>query len=86
MKDGKNRGISGITLLIFILFVFGVLWFTNQFDQREREITWEDFTKLTQEGKVESYLIRQNKNVPTGRVEIQLEGLPVLVAVFTSTL
>ena len=74
MKDGKNRGISGITLLIFILFVFGVLWFTNQFDQREREITWEDFTKLTQEGKVESYLIRQNKNVPTGRVEIQLEG------------
>lgn len=74
MKDGKNRGISGITLLIFILFVFGVLWFTNQFDQREREITWEDFTKLTQEGKIESYLIRQNKNVPTGRVEIQLEG------------
>ena len=74
MKDGKNRGISGITLLIFILFVFGVLWFTNQFDQREREITWEDFTKLTQEGKVESYLIRPNKNVPTGRVEIQLEG------------
>ena len=74
MKDGKNRGISGITLLIFILFVFGVLWFTNQFDQREREITWEDFTKLTQEGKVKSYLIRQNKNVPTGRVEIQLEG------------
>ena len=74
MKDGKNRGISGITLLICILFVFGVLWFTNQFDQREREITWEDFTKLTQEGKVESYLIRQNKNVPTGRVEIQLEG------------
>ena len=74
MKDGKNRGISGVTLLIFILFVFGVLWFTNQFDQREREITWEDFTKLTQEGKVESYLIRQNKNVPTGRVEIQLEG------------
>lgn len=74
MKDGKNRGISGITLLIFILFVFGVLWFTNQFDQREREITWEDFMKLTQEGKVESYLIRQNKNVPTGRVEIQLEG------------
>ena len=52
MKDGKNRGISGVTLLIFILFVFGVLWFTNQFDQREREITWEDFTKLTQEGKV----------------------------------
>ena len=74
MKDGKNRGISGVTLLIFILFVFGVLWFTNQFDQREREITWEDFAKLTQEGKVESYLIRQNKNVPTGRVEIQLEG------------
>lgn len=74
MKDRKNRGISGVTLLIFILFVFGVLWFTNQFDQREREITWEDFTKLTQEGKVESYLIRQNKNVPTGRVEIQLEG------------
>ena len=74
MKDGKNRGISGVTLLIFILFVFGVLWFTNQFDQREREITWEDFTKLTQEGKIESYLIRQNKNVPTGRVEIQLEG------------
>ena len=62
MKDGKNRGISGVTLLIFILFVFGVLWFTNQFDQREREITWEDFTKQTQEGKVESYLIRQNKS------------------------
>ena len=50
-RTEKTEAISGITLLIFILFVFGVLWFTNQFDQREREITWEDFTKLTQEGE-----------------------------------
>ena len=73
MKDGKNRGLSGVTLLIFILFLFGILWFTNQFDQREREITWEEFEELVDSNDVESYTIRQNKNVPTGRVELQLE-------------
>ena len=73
MKDGKNRGLSGVTLLIFILFLFGVLWFTNQFDQRDREITWKEFEELTASEDVESYTIRQNKNVPTGRLEIQLK-------------
>ena len=46
----------------------------NQFDQREKEITWKNFQQLIQDDKIESVEVNQNKSVPTGRVEITLKG------------
>ncbi len=72
MNDRRSRGISGVSVLIFILFLFGALWFTNQIDQRDSELNWTEFEKVIVSDDVKSVKITQNKNVPTGRVEIEL--------------
>ena len=74
MNDRRTRGISGASVLIFILFLFGAMWFTNQMDQRDSELNWQEFEKVVVGSDVKSVNITQNKNVPTGRVEIELRS------------
>ena len=38
MNDRKVRGLSGATVLTLVVFLFVILWLTNQFDQKEEEI------------------------------------------------
>ena len=71
MNDRRTRGISGASVLIFILFLFGALWFTNQ---RDNELKWNQFEEVITGGNVKSINIAQNKNVPTGRVEIEVRS------------
>lgn len=74
MNEKRSRGISGVSVLIFILLLFGALWFTNQIDQRDSELNWREFEEVIAEGNIKSVNISQNKNVPTGRVEIELKN------------
>ena len=74
MNNKKARGLNGAVFLVFVVFLFAALWFTNQFDQREKEITRKNFQQLIQDDKIESVEVNQNKSVPTGRVEITLKG------------
>jgi cell division protease FtsH len=73
LNDKKVRGLSGATILTFVVFLFVMLWFTNQFDQKDEEITWKEFEKLATDEDVEKIVITQNKNVPTGRVELRFK-------------
>ena len=75
MTDNKkNRGLSGITLFLFVLIVLGALWFTNTLDNKESQLSRQEFEKLITSEKVDSVTITQNKNVPTGSVEVQLKN------------
>ena len=75
MTDNKkNRGLSGITLFLFVLIVLGALWFTNTLDSKESQLSRQKFEKLITSEKVDSVTITQNKNVPTGSVEVQLKN------------
>ena len=49
MNNKKARGLNGAVFLVFVVFLFAALWFTNQFDQREKEITWRNFQQLIQD-------------------------------------
>ncbi len=73
MNDKKVRGLSGATILTFVIFLFVMLWFTNQFDQRDEEITWKEFEELVESKNVKKIVVTQNKNVPTGRVELEFK-------------
>ena len=73
MNDKKVRGLSGATILTLVVFLFVMLWFTNQFDQKEEEITWKEFEELAAGKDIEKIVVTQNKNVPTGRVELRLK-------------
>lgn len=66
MNNRKNRGLSGLTLLVFVAILFAALWFTNQIDQREKVITYQEFTQLAGSGDIDTVEVVQNKNVPTG--------------------
>lgn len=75
MTDNKkNRGLSGITLFLFVLIVLGALWFTNTLDSKESQLSRQKFEKLITSEKVDSVTITQNKNIPTGSVEVQLKN------------
>lgn len=67
------RGLSGATLLTFVVFLFVMLWFTNQLDQKEEEITWKEFEEMSAGQDIGKIVVTQNKNVPTGRVELTLK-------------
>ena len=73
MNEKRTRGFGGLTMmmLVFALFV-GFLYMNRQIDQREQEMTYSEFTSLVEEGKVENVVIAQNKNVPTGSLEVEI--------------
>ncbi len=73
MNDRKVRGLSGATVLTLVVFLFVILWLTNQFDQKEEEINWKEFQELVTSDKLGNVVVNQNKNVPTGRVEMELK-------------
>ena len=74
LNNRKNRGLSGLTLLVFVAVLFAALWFTNQIDQREKVITYQEFTQLAGGGDIDTVEVIQNKNVPTGRLEIAMKS------------
>ncbi len=61
-------------LLTFIVILFAGLWFTNLLEQREDELTWKEFEKTVVSDDVVDITVTQNRNVPTGRVELTVYG------------
>ena len=65
MDTRKNKGISGAGLLVLVVFLFAVLWFTNMFENQSDRLTWSEFQTLVTGDNVDSISVIQNKNVPT---------------------
>ena len=89
MNNKRNRGMSGLTLMVFIVILFAALMFTNsQIDQKEREMTYQEFTECVEDDQVAAVAITQNKNVPTGRLDVKLKANdsedPVLKVLYVS--
>ena len=74
MDKKKGVGFNGITLLILVGIVLAVFWFTNQAQHREQEYTYRKFELALKEDQIENIVIRQNRTVPTGRIDITLKG------------
>ena len=74
MNQKRSGGVNGFTLLAFVIFLFTSLWLTNQFDERENQLTWAEFEKVIVSNDVKEVLVSQNKTVPTGQVKIEIAG------------
>lgn len=74
MNDKRSRGLNGFVLLAFVMFMLVIFWFANTLEQQDDELSRQEFEKLVVSGKVDSVTVVQNKNVPTGRVDVELEG------------
>lgn len=61
----KIKESAGAGLLVLVVFLFAVLWFTNMFENQSDRLTWSEFQTLVTGDNVDSISVIQNKNVPT---------------------
>ncbi len=73
MNDKRYKGISGATVVVFLVVIFFVLWMTNQVQLRGQEMTFTQFEEAVTQDNVTDVVINQNKAVPTGVVTLTLE-------------
>ena len=72
--DNRRKGPGGVTFLLLIVILFGALWFTNQIEQQGRQLTYKEFYSIIEEGQAEDIVVVQNRDIPTGRVELTLKN------------
>ena len=72
MNDKKYKGISGVTVVVFIAVVFFVLLMTSRVQMRGQEMTFTQFEQEIKDDNVTEVVINQNKAVPTGVVTLTL--------------
>ena len=73
-NNRKYRGVSGPTILMFIVIVVAALWMANQLQMHQQEMSYTRFVTEVEEGNVKDVYINQNSAVPTGTVTVTLEG------------
>lgn len=73
MNSKKSRGMGGASIFMVVALALLVYWFIGQMNMKQREYTYQEFTQAVQDRDVDSVIIRQNKEVPTGRLEIQMK-------------
>ena len=74
MEDRRNRGVGGFTLLTFVILLFAMFWLTNTLGEKADMLSRKEFEELIASDQVQNVTVIQNKNVPTGRVEIELKA------------
>ena len=73
MNQRKGGGVNGFTLLAFVIFLFTSFWITNQFDEKENQLTRAEFENVVVSEDVEAVYVSQNKTVPTGKVKVEIK-------------
>ncbi len=74
MNKKKNQGIGSASTLLFIALALLIYWFVTQMGLKGREYTYQQFYQAVEQGNIESVVIKQNREIPTGTVEIRLKG------------
>ena len=72
-NNKKYRGISGGSILSFVVIVVVILWMANQFQVHQQEMTYTSFVEAVQGKNVSDVYINQNSAVPTGTVSVKLK-------------
>ncbi|MBC5689904.1 ATP-dependent metallopeptidase FtsH/Yme1/Tma family protein [Mediterraneibacter sp. NSJ-55] len=74
MNNKKYRGVSGVTVMTFVLIVVLAFWLMNRMQMHQQEMTYTQFEQELKDENVTDAVISQNKAVPTGSVTVTLEG------------
>ena len=72
-NDRKGRGLSGATIISFVVILVVVLWMANQLQMHQQEMTYTSFVSAVQGKNVSDVYINQNSAVPTGTVSVTLK-------------
>ena len=69
----KYRGASGASLLMLVIVLFAVFWFSDRMQSTEQRYTEAMFQEDLKEDNVDSVVINPNKETPTGTLKIYLK-------------
>ena len=72
-NNKKYRGISGGSILSFVVIVAVILWMANQFQIHQQELSYTSFVKAVESKNISDVYINQNSAVPTGTVSVKLK-------------
>ena len=64
---------GGASIFMIVALALLAYWFIGQMNMKQRAYTYQEFTQDVQDGEIGSVVIRQNKEVPTGRLEVRME-------------
>ena len=70
----KGRGIGGFPTFFIILIVLAVWYLFGMLGNQQVEITNAEFTKALQEKTIKSVVVVQDQEIPTGSLEIAIDG------------
>ncbi|MCP1110830.1 ATP-dependent zinc metalloprotease FtsH [Ohessyouella blattaphilus] len=73
MNNRKVRSFNGLSFLALIVLVFAIFWFTNQVDERAKQINRTEFEQILEDEDYAKIIIALSKDVPTGEVIVQLK-------------
>ncbi len=73
MNNRKARNFNGLSFLALIVLVFAIFWFTNQVDERAKQINRTEFDQILKDEDYTKITIAMNKEVPTGEVVVVLK-------------
>ena len=73
MDSKKYRGASGASLLMLVIVLFAVFWFSDRMQSTEQRYTEAMFQEDLKEDNVGSVVINPNKETPTGTLKIYLK-------------
>ena len=62
-NDRKSRGLSGATIISFVVILVVVLWMANQLQMHQQEMTYTSFVSAVQGKNVSDVYINQNSAV-----------------------
>ena len=78
MNNNKKKKFGGFSTLLLILCVLSIYYYVGLLGDLNSSYTQQDFVKAVNGGQVVSALIEQNKEVPTGTVELELKDESVV--------
>ena len=73
-NNRKYRGVSGSTILMFIVIVVVALWMASRMQIHRQEMTYTDFVSEVEAENVTDVYIDQNRAVPYGYGVLHAEG------------
>ena len=71
--DNKRSGMPRISIIIMLILVAGMLYYSISGMMQTSHYKYSDFQKDLSQGKVKSVTINQNKEIPTGQIVIKLK-------------
>ena len=70
--NNKKRSFGGLSTLMIILCVLSIYYYVGMLSDLNSTYTYQEFISAVNSGQVESAVIEQNKEVPTGTLELEL--------------